>query len=124
MLNNKTIKAVFLGLSAVFAGFLNGFLGTGGGIVLLFALSALRIFAKNNVKNKFATVIAVTLPLSLLSLYLARGNLNFESAKSFILPAIAGGIIGAKILNVINVKFLKLIFAGMVLWASFGFLRR
>ena len=107
------------------AGFINGMLGTGGGIILVFLLGYLmrRDPTLKNIystRDVFATVILEILPMSFVSalFYIKDGSVNINDALVYILPGIAGGIAGAYLLDKINVKFLKKLFAAMVIYAG------
>lgn len=107
------------------AGFINGMLGTGGGIILVFLLGYLmrRDPTLKNIystRDVFATVILAILPMSFVSawFYIKDGSVNINDALVYILPGIAGGIAGAYLLDKINVKFLKKLFAAMVIYAG------
>ena len=107
------------------AGFINGMLGTGGGIILVFLLGYLmrRDPTLKNIystRDVFATVILAILPMSFVSalFYIKEGSVNINDALVYILPGIAGGIAGAYLLDKINVKFLKKLFAAMVIYAG------
>ena len=104
-----------IGLSA---GFLNGFLGTGGGILIVAGLSALTRDAPAP-RSVFASAMAVTLPLSVFSVwrYACRGNVPWQAALPWILPASAGGICGAWLLGKLQISTLLWLF-GSVLCAS------
>lgn len=112
----------FLALSAVAAGIVNGFLGTGGGIVLMLVLSLLPVDDDNAVRDRFATIIAVILPLSLISALSYGDKLNFELSASYIIPGILGGFAGGFLLDKLSVKLVKRLFSLMVIWAGINFL--
>ena len=116
----KTLLTAFL---AVLAGIVNGFLGTGGGIVLMFALALLPTTDDNAVRDRFAAVIAVILPLSLISTVSYGDSIDFRAAVPYLLPGILGGIVGALLLDRLNVKIIKKLFALMVIWAGISFMR-
>lgn len=105
-----------LGCAALAAGFLNGFLGTGGGIILMFALS----FVQIDEHDKFATVIASILPMSLISTLFY--DISISSAQKWLLPGMLGGIVGAFLLDKIKIKWLNKLFAIMVIWAGIHFI--
>ncbi len=132
MINMKTltksrfINALRLALMAILAaaaGFVNGFLGTGGGIVLMAALCLVPKKSPLTAKDKFATVIAVILPLSLLSAILYGESAPLTNAVPYILPGILGGVCGALLLDRLRVGFVKKLFAVMVIWAGVNFIR-
>ena len=116
----KNIVIILLALGAAAAGFLNGFLGTGGGIILMFALGLAK--DKIEIRDRFAEVIAVITPLSLISSFIYGKNIDIAAAEPYILPGIAGGIFGALLLCRINLDWLKRIFALMVIWAGICFI--
>lgn len=99
------------------AGFLNGLLGAGGGILIVAGLR--RLFRGRNIDlhSVFASAIAVMLPLSALSAiqYFIHGRLNETEVGLLILPAIAGGATGALLLKKLTPCALSRIFAGVVL---------
>ena len=110
----QILPLIAIGLGA---GFLNGLLGAGGGILIVFGL---RKLLKRNLKDPraiFPTAIAVMLPLSLLSAwqYARAGSLQLSYFGWLILPAIAGGVIGALLLRRLSVKALSRLFAAVVL---------
>ena len=75
-------------------------------------------------RDTFATVILSIIPMSLVSayLYLSEKSMSLSDAFPYIVPAIAGGLAGAFLLDKINVKLLKKIFAVMVLYAGIKFI--
>ncbi len=116
-------RTAIIGICAVLAGIVNGFLGTGGGIVLMFALSLIPAKSDDDGRDRFATLIAVILPLSLISVFTYGEAASLKDSAPYIIPGIIGGIIGAVLLDKINVNLLKRLFAIMVLWAGINFLR-
>ncbi len=108
---------IFLALSALAAGLVNGFLGTGGGIILVFALSRLKL----SERDRFATVIAVILPLSLVSTFVYKAQIS--EACAWLLPGMLGGAVGAFLLDKLSVRRLKQLFALMVIWAGICFVK-
>ena len=122
-LKSSKIHACLLALAAIFAGTVNGFLGTGGGIVLMFALSALPEEESLDPKDRFATLIAVILPLSIISLVSYRDKIDAAMLSPYLLPGILGGFAGAILLDRLDVKIVKRLFALMVIWAGYNFLK-
>ncbi|MBQ7820664.1 MAG: sulfite exporter TauE/SafE family protein [Clostridia bacterium] len=105
----------------VAAGFVNGMLGTGGGIILVFLLGYLMKRERGyNTRDVFATVIASILPMSLVSawLYLKNGSVGMSDALPYITPGILGGLAGAYLLDKINLTLLKKLFAALVIYAG------
>ena len=81
-------------LLSFLGGALNGFLGTGGGILILFMLNRL---TKNERKDNFVTCALSIIPISLVGsfAYFRAGSVDFSTLQTAYLPAIAGGILGA-----------------------------
>lgn len=120
---SKKLRLILLGALALTAGAVNGFLGTGGGIVLMFALSLIPASDDTAARDRFATVIAVILPLSFVSVLTYGERVDFAEASPYILPGILGGVIGAMLLDKLSVNAVKKLFAVMVIWAGISFLR-
>ena len=118
-LNKEIAKYLILGFFSCLAGTINGFLGTGAGIVLIYLLA---FFNKENVKDNFAMTIMVVLPMSFVSLYFyVKGeNVDYELIRQSVLPAIIGGIVGAYLMDKIERKWLSLIFAALVIYSGFS----
>ena len=114
----KNFKSSFfpLTLGGLFAGFTNGLLGAGGGIIIVYLLSAL-LKDKASSRDIFANSLCVMFPVSLVSctMYFLRGGIELSSMGLFLLPAILGGVIGGFALSRINTKFLKKIFSLLVI---------
>ena len=99
------------------AGFLNGLLGAGGGIVIVMGLSLVFGQELADPRAVFASAIAVMLPLSLLSAfqYIKSGNMVGDGVSFLIIPAILGGALGAFLLRRFSPGVLARIFAAVVL---------
>ena len=129
--NLKKIRSYPLRLAilipgGMLAGFINGFLGTGGGILLVFLLGLVLTDGEdkdNAARDRFATVIAVIIPLSLVSAMIYSDSVPPTLSAPFILPGMLGGAAGGFLLDRINVKWLKKIFALMVIWAGICFMK-
>ena len=118
----KTLPVSLLGLAA---GFLNGLLGAGGGIPLVFGLRWL--FGKKvaNGRRFFTTALAVMLPLSLFSAYqyLQKSPIPTERLPLIFFPALLGGALGAWLLSRISTHLLGHIFATVVALSGILLLR-
>ncbi len=111
-----------LAVCGVAAGFLNGFVGSGGGIILIFAMSVLaRIPHRESMtKTYFATAVASILPMSVVSawFYLKGGAVGWSDVMPFLLPAALGGVLGAFLMNRISPQILKIVFSALMVWAG------
>ncbi|MBR5323171.1 MAG: sulfite exporter TauE/SafE family protein [Clostridia bacterium] len=105
-------------LAGAGAGFINGLLGTGGGIVLIFMLSYMLKGEKN--KDIYAFTLCVTLALSIVSLlvYSRNGAVNISEGVRYGTAAIPGGILGAFLLDRLDGKIVKKIFAVLLIVAG------
>lgn len=120
-------RLTLLAATGAAAGFLNGLLGAGGGVILIYALSALNPDkSENGVRDNFASTIACVLPVTLLSafLYAADGRMDFSAVSPLVLPAIVGGFAGACLLGRINTVLLKKLFALLVIYSGISMILR
>ena len=110
-------KATAFCILSFLGGGINGFLGTGGGIVFIYMLSLL---TKNNKKDNFASSLSATVPLSAIGLgnYLMNGYVDFSYVKSAWLPCLLGGILGAYLLDRLRLTWLKAIFSVLLIYSG------
>ncbi|MBE6718464.1 MAG: sulfite exporter TauE/SafE family protein [Ruminococcaceae bacterium] len=108
-------KLACVGLSA---GFINGLLGTGGGIVLVFALD--KLLKGKDGKDIFAMTLTVTLSMSIVSafVYYLKGRLDFSTGIGYGIAAIPGGVVGAYLLNKLKTETVKKVFGVLVIWVG------
>ena len=110
--------AVLLVLGGLAAGFLNGLLGAGGGIlaVLVLGKTVGRAHAVDS-RDLFAGALVSMFPVTVVSLigYAMQGAVSMENAEILVLPAIAGGVGGAFLLDRLKVETLKRIFTVIVI---------
>ena len=125
MEQTKRISLPVLLLCGAAAGFINGLLGAGGGVVLVFVLAA-ALGHEADGRDVYATALAVTLPVTLFSVwrYAAAGTLEVGGFSRFLLPAVLGGAFGGWLLDRIDVRLTKKIFAGIVIVSGFSMLWR
>lgn len=103
---NKLFLALIGGLS----GFLNGFFGGGGGMLVVPLLKKL---TKLTDKQAHATAILIILPLSLLSgvLYSVYGNADLNLLWQVGIGTTLGGILGAFALCKLKNRYIEIIFS-------------
>lgn len=110
------MKKLKLMAGGLLVGIVNALFGAGGGMI------AVPLLTKNGLTQKEAqaTAVSVILPLSTVTciIYFVRGNLNFHDALPYILPGLAGAVIGSFLLKKIPDKILKKIFALFMIWAG------
>lgn len=114
-------------LICIAAGFINGLLGAGGGILLVWAFSACIHDPKGDaVRDTFAATLAAVVPITALSSFLYSSTSLPDTAEMapLILPAMVGGVIGALLLGKIPTTLLKKIFAVLVLYSGISMVLR
>ena len=102
----KNIKLILVGLVA---GFINGFFGAGGGLLLV---PMIHYFCKQNSKIAHATTLVCVLFMCVTSsvIYIIKKQVNYSIFLSCSIGGVIGSLIGTKLLkklknNVIDVLF-------------------
>ena len=118
--NESRNKFLLLIAGGFFGGIANGLLGAGGGIIMTFVLEKVLSEEEYSRRDIFASVIAATLPISILSavIYGVRGDIEAERFSVFLMPAVLGGLAGAYLLSRVSVVWLKKVFAVLVIWSG------
>ena len=103
----SALKLTFIG---IIAGFVSGFFGAGGGVVLI--ISASLLMKNQNTKDIFARTTVMTALFSIVSAitYIKRGDIPILSSAMLLIPALLGGICGAILLDKIRIRVLRIIF--------------
>lgn len=103
-------------------GLLNGFFGSGGGILAVALLERRGLSAR----QAHATSVALILPLSVISLavYWMHGSIRLGQGLPFLLPALLGSAVGAWGLKKISAPLLKLLFSLLILYSAIRLLIR
>ncbi len=98
-------------------GFINGFFGGGGGMIIV---PLLNFILKYPPKVCHATALAIILPISIISgvTYLIKGQMDWLMFLYVTIGSVVGGIMGAFLLKKIKAKWLVKIFAVVMLIAG------
>ncbi len=101
-----------------FTGFINGVFGSGGGTLLVPILNNI---LKVEEHKSHATALAIIIFLSTTSsiIYISEGIFDINLTLKVALGSIIGGIIGAKCLNRVNGKFLRISFGIIMIIAAY-----
>ena len=124
-------KTIFLIIGGLVAGFINGLLGAGGGILLVFMLGALLPTVEDDetersadTRDIFANALASMLPVTAISVisYAARGDIHLEGAETYLFPAIIGGLLGAWLLDKLRFSTARRLFSIIVIASGIAML--
>jgi uncharacterized protein len=104
-------RAIMVGLAA---GFLSGVFGVGGGILVV---PALVLVMKMDQRMAHGTSLAAVLPISIASLigYGAANEVDWSVALFLAIGAVAGAVLGTKLLHVLPQRVLAFAFSGLLL---------
>ena len=106
----KVLKFILISLlTGAVVGFTNGFLGAGGGMLLVPMLTYL---LKMNTKVTHSTAVFVMMPICLISgiTYLIKGVVDYSVLLPVAIGTLAGGVLGSFVLKKINSKWINYIF--------------
>ena len=122
--------AFILLIAGVFAGFVAGLLGVGGGIIMVpftsFILTETQPDILTAMHSAIATSLAVIIPTAFLSArtHMALGNVDFFVVRKLALYAIIGGFGGAIIARFLDNSSLKILFGSLCIIFGLIFLIR
>lgn len=105
-------------LIGIISGLLNGLFGAGGGSIVVPAMVK---FLDIEQKKAHATAIAIILVMSAISsfFYIRNGYFDFGLWLPVTIGGCIGGMVGAKFLSKISVRWLKIIFGSVILITSY-----
>lgn len=109
-------KWILLTLGAL-SGFINGFLGGGGGVLVVTMLLTVLALPQ---KNAQATALLVILPLTVVSavVYLAKGAVQWQPTLWATVGVVVGGIFGALLLSKLKSDVVKIIFSAVLIFGG------
>lgn len=103
------MKALLIVLCGGVIGFINGFMGAGGGMLLV---PVLFYICKLETKKAHATAVLVILPLCVASgiIYILKNAFDFAITLPVGIGTIAGGVVGTFLLKKLKSDWISLIF--------------
>lgn len=109
---------LYKSLIGFFAGIVSGIFASGGGMILVPAF--MYLLKMEDVESRATSVICI-LPMVVTSgiFYYTSNYMDWKIGILCAIGGIAGGIVGAKLLNKLSDKFLKIAFAIFLIYASY-----
>lgn len=103
----------------IFAGILSGFVGVGGGVVIVPAL--VYILGMTQYQAQGTSLFVLLLPVGILAVhnYWKTSNINWQFGLIIALTFVIGGFIGSKLALRISPSLVKLIFGVIMAYVSF-----
>ena len=113
----KWVQVVLLIALGLLVGFVNGFLGAGGGMLLVPCIIPI---LKMETKIAHATAILIILPISLVSgvIYALKGAFNFDIFLPCLIGTVVGGVLGTFILSKLKSDIITAIFSVVMIAAG------
>ena len=113
-MDRQTMRCALCGAAA---GFVNGFFGAGGGMVLVPLLIR---FAGLEDKKAFSSAISIILPLSIVSLviYAKDGALEVKTALPYLLGGAGGGVLAGLLFKKVTARLLHLALGLLILFGG------
>lgn len=102
----------------VTAGILSGFVGVGGGVVIVPAL--MYTLSMSQYEAQGTSLFVLLLPVGILAVmnYWKAGNINWQFGTIIAITFVVGGFIGSKLALKISPNLVKLIFGLIMLYVS------
>jgi len=115
MMKKEFLYQLFIG---IFAGIVSGLFASGGGMILVPAF--IYILKINEVEARATSVLCI-LPMVVTSgiFYYRNNYIDWKIGILCAIGGIVGGIVGAKLLNKLPTKYLKIAFTLFLIYASF-----
>lgn len=113
----KWVQVVLLIALGLLVGFVNGFLGAGGGMLLVPCIIPI---LKMETKVAHATAILIILPISLVSgiIYALKGSFDFDIFLPCLIGTVVGGVLGTFILSKLKSDIITAIFSVVMIAAG------
>lgn len=104
-------------LAGLFVGFVNGFLGSGGGMLVV---PLLRLIFHQSPRVAHSTAVLVILPVSLVSsiAYLIGGHADINMLWQVAIGTFAGGLIGTFLLSKLKSNVITIMFSLVMIGAG------
>ena len=114
---NMTVVATLI-IIGLLAGVLSGFMGVGGGIVMIPLLIVMLGFSQHEAQGTSLAVLAVPVTFLAAYNYYNAGHVNWKFALIMAVSFVLGGYLGSKFAISIDQSVLKKIFGAIMLIAA------
>jgi uncharacterized membrane protein YfcA len=113
-----TQTILILVIIGITAGILSGFVGVGGGVVIVPAL--MYALSMSQYEAQGTSLFVLLLPVGILAVmnYWKSGNINWQFGTIIAITFVVGGFIGSKLALKISPNLVKLIFGLIMLYVS------
>lgn len=107
---NKFLEILKLATVGIVAGFINGFFGAGGGLLLV---PMIKFVQKEDSKVAHATTLVCVLFMCVVSsiLYIVKSQVDYQIFLFCAIGSVAGSLIGTKLLKKLKNKIIDLVFS-------------
>lgn len=114
---HRIIRFLKYALIGLVTGAANGLFGSGGGTI---AVPAMVVLLGADDHKAHATAISIIFPLTLVSafFYISNRYVDWQLTFKVVTGGVAGGYIGAKLLNICPAGILRKIFAVFIIFAA------
>lgn len=110
---------LILVLIGLLAGILSGFVGVGGGIIIVPALVYVLGLSQHEAQGTSLFVLSMPVVLLAVVNYWKSGNVNWKFGLVIALTFFVGGYIGSKLSLRLSPGIVKLVFGGILAYVSF-----
>ena len=113
-------KRTLVGGLSLIAGLVNGFVGAGGGIILVYLFYLLKSGESSDFKDNLVMTVTAVIPMSAVALFVySRGaNVDFDIIGRLFIPITVGGILGAFLMDKIDKVLLTVIFSALMIYSG------
>ena len=118
----KKKESLYKALIGIFAGIVSGLFASGGGMILVPAF--MYLLKMKDVESRATSVVCI-LPMVVTSgiFYYRNNYMDWKVGILCAIGGIAGGIVGAKLLNKLPTKYLKIAFTVFLIYASYKMIK-
>lgn len=103
-------------LAGIAIGAVNMTLGAGGGMLTVPLYKKMGMDQKQSQINAVATILPITVISAVI--YLLNGSVKISDAYIYLIPGLAGSVLGTFVIKKTSNKFLTVVFALFMIWAG------